>query len=812
MVVFTILMIFVPWLSLLRHWNNPKEWAEAAENRRRDSFILILLMHPSLSGLSFQFFRCQVFRSPLGIETKLVVDYSLSCHDSEWYGMLAFALSVVGLFSIGTPLLLAWLLWRRREYIQATTCIKCNVEPDLGIMTEDEKDRHRRKRICAPCQRAFKAEKAERANDHGDTVVVCDVNVDDIVLEGLDDEAVGSADTNMPTQEDGYEESGETKGETKGEAKGKAKGEPVGETKGEEKGRAKGGGKGEENREGKGEEMMGETKGTEMKEMETKGLDTDGTTLVFTNLSFAHSGKINRRDRLNKLSLSRGDVPRTVRKHSDSKLRSFEADELKSAKDWINGDNTSKLFGVLYMTYRPGAYYFEPVQMLFKVALYASLALFENGSQFQLACGLSICFIQVAVQARIMPFDSEYKNQLQFIGLGLSANLAFAGLILNYLNANKDIERLRGRDDRAKDIDDQIDLFKEFTATIAFGGIALIVVLMGRKGWKSREKSARLLKKLQKKALIARTAAGNFARERVSIGRRKTRTPSREMSANNAEREGDIDQQVQGRERGWSANPFMEAGIEMAEIVEPNTVPVPVNALTVRAANEKRLAAMKSFRSSRGRANKHKLGDAGKKSMGASSRRTGNVSRRIFQGASTRRIGQPKPSPLATPFKANSRSGGGAVVESANGGAHGGDKRQLPSRAVRRASITIDDLLTKKPSTEVSKKDHIAVAGVTDDDDDDDVKEELEDGWFFVDDNGDVQGPHPTDHMIHWIEEGQLEGETLVVRDGDTKWTAASACLAMLKAVAVGAGARKVEEDIEKAEGTGFSSRVIVEV
>jgi hypothetical protein len=738
MVVFTILMIFVPWLSLLRHWHNPKEWAEAAENRRRDSFILILLMHPPLSGLSFQFFRCQVFRSPLGIETKLVVDYSLSCHDSEWYRMLAFALSVVGLFSIGTPLLLAWLLWRRREYIQATTCIKCNVEPDLGIMTEDEKDRHRKKRICAPCQRAFKAEKAERTNDHGDTVIVCDVNVDGIVLDGLDDEAVGSAAANMPTQEDRYEESGETKGETKGEAKGnKAKGEPVGETKGEEKGRAKGGGKGEENREGKGEEkgeeMMSETKGTETKETEATGLDSDGTIPVFTNLSFAHSGKINRHDRLNKLSLSRGDVPRTVRKHSDSKLRSFEADELKSAKDWINGDNTSKLFGVLYMTYRPGAYYFEPIQMLFKVAMYASLALFENGSQFQLACGLSICFIQVAVQARIMPFDSEYKNQLQFIGLGLSANLAFAGLILNYLNANKDIERLRGRDDRAKAIDDQIDLFKEFTATIAFGGITLIAVLMGRKGWKSREKSARLLKKLQKKALIARTTAGNFARERVSIGRRKTRTPSREMSANNAEREGDINQQVQGRERGWSVNPFMEAGIEMAEIVEPNTVPVPVNASTVRAANEKRLAAMKAFRSSRGRANKHKLGDVGKKSMGASSRRTGNVSRRIFQGASTRRIGQPKPSPLATPFKANARSGvGGAVVESANGGAYGGDKRQLPSRAVRRASITIDDLLTKKQSTEVSKKDHIVVAGVTNDDDDDDVKEELEDGRVIV--------------------------------------------------------------------------------
>ena len=41
--------------------------------------------------------------------------------------------------------------------------------------------------------------------------------------------------------------------------------------------------------------------------------------------------------------------------------------------------------------------------------------------------------------------------------------------------------------------------------------------------------------------------------------------------------------------------------------------------------------------------------------------------------------------------------------------------------------------------------------------------------------------------MIHWIEEGRLEGETLVVQDGDTEWAAASVCLATLKVVAAAA-------------------------
>jgi hypothetical protein len=38
--------------------------------------------------------------------------------------------------------------------------------------------------------------------------------------------------------------------------------------------------------------------------------------------------------------------------------------------------------------------------------------------------------------------------------------------------------------------------------------------------------------------------------------------------------------------------------------------------------------------------------------------------------------------------------------------------------------------------------------------------------------------------MIHWIEEEHIKGETLVVRDGDTEWAAASVCLKTLKAVA----------------------------
>jgi hypothetical protein len=70
---------------------------------------------------------------------------------------------------------------------------------------------------------------------------------------------------------------------------------------------------------------------------------------------------------------------------------------------------------------------------------------------------------------------------------------------------------------------------------------------------------------------------------------------------------------------------------------------------------------------------------------------------------------------------------------------------------------------------------------------DDNGEEEIEDGWYFINDDDGTQGPYPTDHMIHWIEEGHLEGETLIAPEGGKEWTTASVCLASLKTVVAAA-------------------------
>jgi hypothetical protein len=281
MVIFTGSVIGLPWLWSLRHFRNKEKWEEHVVNRLRDTFILILIMHPSISGLAFQFFRCQKFTSPLGEDNMLVIDYSITCHDETWYGMLVFVLFVVIFFSIGMPVLFAVFLWRRRESLE--------------------------------------------------------------------------------------------------------------------------------------------------------------------------------------------------------------------------DDRTKKLLGILYKTYRPSMYYYESIQMLFKVALWACLVMLEDGSQFQLALGLVICFVQVAMHARFMPFSNKWKNILQYVGLALSAGMSFAGLVINYLKEAQNNQMREGHKARAEMLKGQIEMFKHVTEVLTITSLVLVGMGALFKTWTKRKKVSKwLVKKMRK--------------------------------------------------------------------------------------------------------------------------------------------------------------------------------------------------------------------------------------------------------------------------------------------------------------------------
>ena len=77
----------------------------------RDVFVVVLLLHPSISGKAMEFFRCRTIDDV----PYLMADYSLECYDRTWYLFLPVVLMVLTFFSLGTPVLIAYVLYARRE-------------------------------------------------------------------------------------------------------------------------------------------------------------------------------------------------------------------------------------------------------------------------------------------------------------------------------------------------------------------------------------------------------------------------------------------------------------------------------------------------------------------------------------------------------------------------------------------------------------------------------------------------------------------------------------------------------------------------
>ena len=98
---------------------------------------------------------------------------------------------------------------------------------------------------------------------------------------------------------------------------------------------------------------------------------------------------------------------------------------------------TRRLLGIIYATFKPAMYFYESVNMLFKLVLWAILVFFDHKNQFQLIASTMICFIQLGAHARFQPYKNTFKNWLQYIVLILVALTSFGGLAINYLEVTE---------------------------------------------------------------------------------------------------------------------------------------------------------------------------------------------------------------------------------------------------------------------------------------------------------------------------------------------------------------------------------------
>ena len=109
---------------------------------------------------------------------------------------------------------------------------------------------------------------------------------------------------------------------------------------------------------------------------------------------------------------------------------------LYNRRDVLGTKETRESLGVLYMIYREQCYWYESVNMLFKIMLWSALVFAEYGSQMQLATALVINVLQLLVMVHLKPFGGELGDDMNFLnGLALmfTALMNFVGFAMSHL-------------------------------------------------------------------------------------------------------------------------------------------------------------------------------------------------------------------------------------------------------------------------------------------------------------------------------------------------------------------------------------------
>jgi hypothetical protein len=65
---------------------------------------------------------------------------------------------------------------------------------------------------------------------------------------------------------------------------------------------------------------------------------------------------------------------------------------------------------ILYKPYRPEVYYYEPIKMGFKLALWCALVAFDEGSEMQLGMALIINTVQLVVHIYLLPLRGSVST------------------------------------------------------------------------------------------------------------------------------------------------------------------------------------------------------------------------------------------------------------------------------------------------------------------------------------------------------------------------------------------------------------------
>lgn len=191
-------------------------------------------------------------------------------------------------------------------------------------------------------------------------------------------------------------------------------------------------------------------------------------------------------------------------------------------------------YNVFYQVYHARAYWWETVQMTFKVLLWGTLSLFRYRSAIQLAVALILSVVQLSLHIYFRPFGGEtlapqVANFLQTGTFIVTVYIAFGGMVTNYLVVLRDYENLVpgpvGSENNVDEYTRQIETVNTIMQTLTF---LQIVCLLGAAIVGRLHRGAQKLHEAIGKGSLQQWVSSTAQRSFRSSGSRSFRSSARE--------------------------------------------------------------------------------------------------------------------------------------------------------------------------------------------------------------------------------------------------------------------------------------------
>ena len=110
----------------------------------------------------------------------------------------------------------------------------------------------------------------------------------------------------------------------------------------------------------------------------------------------------------------------------------------------VEEDGMEMMLGMLWMAYKPEQYYFDIINIMFKLVLYATLVFFNYGSQLQIGTALLLCVGRLALHAQFAPYREKFDNVFDYVTLVITALFGLGGIMLQSIDTFKNLAILKG--------------------------------------------------------------------------------------------------------------------------------------------------------------------------------------------------------------------------------------------------------------------------------------------------------------------------------------------------------------------------------